>query len=342
MTDIRQRKSEHIQYSLSEASLSEKRNGFDLYEFRHRALPELDFSEIDIRTDFFQQSLSTPFLVSSMTGGVELAGKINQRLALAAEEQGWILSLGSTRIMLESEQHRESFQLRSVAPTIPIIANIGAVQLNYGVTVDDIRNIIEWTDANALVFHLNSIQEVIQTGGDTNFSQLLYKMEQVIQQLDVPVGVKEVGFGIDGETAEQLYDIGMSFIDVAGAGGTSWSQVEKLRSKDTIKKEAAEAFADWGIATTDCLEQIRERNITNKIIASGGIRNGHDAAKAIALGANHVGFAREVLKPAMESTEAVVRWMETRELELKMVMFGIGSQTIGDLIATDRLIGQYG
>src|SRR5690606_23273920 len=203
-------------------SLSKKMNGFDQYEFNHRALPELNFSEIDICTEFFQKSLSTPFLISSMTGGVELAGEINQRLAEAAEAQGWILSLGSTRIMLESEQHRESFQIRTVAPTVPIIANIGAVQLNYGVTVDDIRKIIEWTDANALVFHLNSIQEVIQTGGDTNFSQLLDKMEQVIKQLDVPVGVKEVGFGIDGETAEQLHDIGMSFIDVAGAGGTSW------------------------------------------------------------------------------------------------------------------------
>lgn len=342
MTDIHLRKSEHIQYSLSEASLSKKINGFDQYEFNHRALPELNFSEIDIRTDFFQQSLSTPFLVSSMTGGVELAGKINQRLAEAAEDQGWILSLGSTRIMLESEQHRESFQLRAVAPTVPIIANIGAVQLNYGVTVADIRNIIEWTDANALVFHLNSIQEVIQTGGDTDFSQLLDKMEQVIKQLDIPVGVKEVGFGIDGETAEQLHDIGMSFIDVAGAGGTSWSQVEKLRSNDAIKKEAAEAFADWGIATTACLEQIREKKLSNKIIASGGIRNGHDAAKAIALGANHVGYAREVLKPAMESTEAVVKWMETRELELKMVMFGVGSRTMEDLMETNRLIKRKG
>lgn len=342
MTNIHQRKSEHIEHSLSEASLSKKMNGFDRYEFRHCALPELNFSNIDIRTDFFQQSLHTPFLVSSMTGGVELAGSINRNLALAAESRGWIFSLGSTRVMLESEQHRESFQVRPFAPTIPIIANIGAVQLNYGVTTKDILRIIEWTDADALVFHLNSIQEIIQTNGDTDFSQLLRKMETVIQELDIPVGVKEVGFGIDGDLAQKLNDIGVSYIDVAGAGGTSWSQVEKLRSTDEIKKEAAEAFADWGISTSDCLELIKEKNIHNKLMASGGIKNGHDAAKAIALGAHHVGFARELLKPAMESEEAVMTWMEKRELELRMVMFGIGAGNLQELMNTDRLIKQKG
>ncbi|GAA0312126.1 isopentenyl-diphosphate delta-isomerase [Gracilibacillus halotolerans] len=342
MTNIHQRKSEHIQHSLSDASLSKKMTGFDRYQFRHCALPELDFSEIDMRTDFFQRPVNTPFLVSSMTGGVELASKINRNLAQAAESRGWILALGSTRIMLESEQHRESFQVRSFAPTIPIIANIGAVQLNYGVTSADILKIIEWTDADALVFHLNSIQEIIQTNGDTNFSNLLRKMENIIKDLHVPVGVKEVGFGIDGEVAQKLMDIGISYIDVAGAGGTSWSQVEKLRSTDEVKKEAAEAFADWGISTSDCLELIKEKSIKSKLMASGGIKNGHDSAKAIALGAHHVGFARELLKPAMESEEAVMTWMEKRELELRMVMFGIGAGNLQELIDTSRLVKQKG
>ncbi|UOQ84203.1 type 2 isopentenyl-diphosphate Delta-isomerase [Gracilibacillus salinarum] len=339
MTDgIHKRKSEHIELSLKNDSLGEGiTNGFDRFRFQHNALPEINFDEIDIRANYFGQAMATPFLISSMTGGAELAEEINQNLAIAAEQQGWVFALGSTRVMLESEKFRKSFQIRKYAPTVPIIANIGAVQLNYGVTIHQIKQIIEWTDANALVLHLNSIQEVIQTGGDTNFSQLLPKIEALIKEMSIPVGVKEVGFGIDGRTAQRLIDIGIDFIDVAGAGGTSWSQVEKLRSKDRIKKEAAEAFADWGLSTATCLEEIRSLSNLQQIIASGGIRNGHHAAKAIALGADHVGFARTILKEAIESAENVVEWMQVRELELRMVMFGIGAHNIQALQRTDRL-----
>ncbi|MGN8647162.1 type 2 isopentenyl-diphosphate Delta-isomerase [Gracilibacillus sp. HCP3S3_G5_1] len=339
MTDkIHNRKSEHIELSLTEEALGEGvTNGFDQYRFQHNALPEIDFEAIDISSTFFGQSLRTPFLISSMTGGAEMAEMINRNLATAAEQQGWIFALGSTRVMLESEKFRQSFQVREYAPTTPIVANIGAVQLNYSVTVDQIKQILEWTDADALVLHLNTIQEVIQNEGDTNFHNLLPKIEKLIRSLSVPVGVKEVGFGIDGKTAKRLTDIGASFIDVAGAGGTSWSQVEKLRSKEKKKKQAAEAFASWGNSTATCLEEVANLIPEQNIIASGGIRNGHHAAKAIALGADYTGFARSILKEAIQSTENVIEWMQIRELELQMVMFGIGVKNLQELQSTDRL-----
>ncbi|GAE93458.1 isopentenyl-diphosphate delta-isomerase [Gracilibacillus boraciitolerans JCM 21714] len=240
--------------------------------------------------------------------------------------------------MLESEKYRKSFQVRPYAPHIPIIANLGAVQLNYGVTLDQVKQIMEWTDANALVLHLNTIQEVIQSGGDTNFSDLLSKIERLIRELSIPVGVKEVGFGIDGQTAKSLTDIGSSFIDVAGAGGTSWSQVEKLRSKEKIKKQAAEAMATWGNPTAVCLTELSTTIPNQTVIASGGIRNGLHAAKALALGADYAGFARSILKEAIQSEENVIEWMQVRELELRMVMFGIGAQNLHALRTTDRLI----
>ncbi|KAB8137929.1 type 2 isopentenyl-diphosphate Delta-isomerase [Gracilibacillus oryzae] len=339
MTDsIHKRKSEHIELSLKEEALGKGiTNGFDKYRFIHNALPELDFEEIDLATSFFDHSLKTPFLISSMTGGAELAETINRHLATAAEERGWIFALGSTRVMVESEKYRSSFQIKRYAPSIPVIANIGAVQLNYGMTIDHCLQILEWTEADAFVLHLNTIQEIIQPGGDTNFSCLLPKIEELVHRLSVPVGVKEVGFGIDGSVAKKLTEAGIAFIDVAGAGGTSWSQIEKLRSNEKIKKQAAEAFAGWGNPTAECLVDVGQAVPNQKKLASGGIRTGVDAAKAIALGASHAGFARGVLKDAITSIDAVLEWMEIRELELQMAMFGIGARNIQALKATNRL-----
>lgn len=336
---IHNRKDEHIEMSLREEALGKGvTNGFDQYQFLHHALPEINFEEIDISASFFNYEMKTPFLISSMTGGTQVAGEINKKLASAAQRQGWVLGLGSTRAMLESNEHHASFMVRQYAPSIPIIANLGAVQLNYGITADHIKKLIDWTEADALVLHLNTIQEVIQTGGDTNFKGLLPKIEKLVKKLSVPVGVKEVGFGIDGHVAKQLSEAGAQFIDVAGAGGTSWSQVEKLRSKEKIKKQAAEALASWGNPTAKCLKAIHHSLPQQTLIASGGIRNGLDAAKAFALGANHAGFARSILKEAMESAEHVIEWMQVRELELRMVMFGIGADNMHKLQSTDRLL----
>lgn len=335
---IEQRKSEHIQITLNEKVTGDLiSTGLESLAFTHNALPEIDFGDISIETTFLGFECKTPFLISSMTGGTALAETINQNLAAAAEEQGWALALGSTRALLDSDGHASSFLMRKYAPSVPIIANLGAVQFNYGYGVKECRKIIELTDADMLVLHLNSIQEVIQENGDTNFKGLLQKIEQLCNTLGVPVGVKEVGWGIDGQTAKKLNEVGVAFIDVAGAGGTSWSQVEKFRAKDPILRVAAEAFSDWGIPTVESIKMVRSEIGNQPLIASGGIHTGLDGAKTIALGADLVGFGRSILKAATQSGEDVLEAMKIREMELRMAMFGIGAQSIQELKETTRL-----
>lgn len=336
---IHKRKSEHIQITLDEQVTGNSiTTGFENVHFIHNALPEIDFKDISLQTNFLSHLCETPFLISSMTGGAASAETINRHLAEAAEEKGWMLALGSTRALIESEDFHSSFQLRKFAPSIPIVANLGAVQLNYGFGLEACQKIIEITEANMLVLHLNSIQEVIQPAGNTNFKGLLNKIEQLCRTLPIPIGVKEVGWGIDGQTAKTLSEVGIQFIDLAGAGGTSWSQVEKFRSTSEVKRKAAEAFSEWGIPTVDCIQSVRQSLPGIPLVASGGIHNGVEAAKSIALGADLVGFGRSILKEATESTEAVLTLMETRELELRMAMFGIGAGNIQALKETDRLL----
>ncbi|MEN2768788.1 type 2 isopentenyl-diphosphate Delta-isomerase [Ornithinibacillus xuwenensis] len=335
---INKRKTEHIRLCLTDQVEGvNKSTGLEGISFIHNALPEIDFSSIDITTRFLNRPLQAPFLVSSMTGGSELATEINQNLAIAAEERGWAIALGSTRALLESDKHQESFLIRKQAPTVPLIANLGAVQLNYGYGSDAAQRIVDLTEADALYLHLNSLQEVIQDEGDLNFDSLLPKIEEVCNVLSVPVGVKEVGFGIDGKVAKQLYDAGISFIDVAGAGGTSWSQVEKLRSKDPLRKAAAEAFNSWGIPTKDCIVSVRSELEEIPLVASGGMKTGLDAAKAITIGADVIGFARTLLQAATDSVEAVLAVMEQIEFELKITMFGIGVKNLSELKNTNRV-----
>lgn len=338
-TDINVRKTEHIRLCLNDnVEGVNKTTGLEGISFIHNALPEINFNNIDLKTQFLKKPLKAPFLVSSMTGGSELASKININLAIASEEKGWAIGLGSTRALLESRAHEESFLIREHARTVPVIANLGAVQLNYGYGVDECERIVEMTEADSLVLHLNSLQEVIQDGGDLNFENLLPKVEEICKSLSVPVGVKEVGFGIDGTVAKKLHDAGISYIDVAGAGGTSWSQVEKLRSQDPLRKAAAEAFNDWGLPTKDCVVSVRSKLPTAPIVASGGMKTGVDAAKAITIGADIIGYARLLLQAATESVESVVEVMDKIEFELKMTMFGIGVTSIESLKNTNRVI----
>lgn len=335
---INQRKTEHIRLCLTgNVEGVNKTTGLEGIHFIHNALPEINFDSITLETSFLGKALKAPFLVSSMTGGSELATTINQNLAIATEEKGWVMAIGSTRAFLESDQYKESFLIREQAPTVPLIVNIGAVQFNYGYGAEECQRIIDKTGADSIVLHLNSMQEIVQDGGDVNFENLLPKIEQVCKTLEVPVGVKEVGFGIDGEAAQRLYNAGISYIDVAGAGGTSWSQVEKLRSRNKLKKAAAEAFNNWGIPTKDCIVSVRSKLPEAPLVASGGMSTGVDAAKAITIGADIIGFARHLLKAATESPEAVLETMEQIELELKMTMFGIGVKNLDELRNTKRV-----
>ena len=323
---INQRKSEHIQITLDEKVTGDNiSTGFETVKFIHNALPEIDFEEIRIDTNFLDISCKTPFLISSMTGGAALAESINRNLAEAAEAKGWVLALGSTRALIESKEHRSSFQVRKYAPSIPIIANLGAVQLNYGFGIEECKQIIDMTEANSLVLHLNSIQEVIQQEGNTNFKDLLGKIESLCSGLGVPVGVKEVGWGIDGITAKKLCDIGISFIDVAGAGGTSWSQVENFRSKEPIKRQAADAFSEWGIPTVECIMSVREHIEKQPLIASGGMQTGLDGAKADSIGSGSSGLWKINPKRSDTICRGCTRGHGNKRMELRMAMFGIGA-----------------
>lgn len=337
--DTIRRKDEHLDLCLREDVRGlGTGTGLDRYRFRHNALPELNYSSIDTSAQFLGRKLKAPFVVSSMTGGTPRAGEINRRLAAVAQARGWAMGLGSLRAAIENAEAAKSFRVRKLAPDIPLIANIGAVQLNYGFNADKCSQAIEIAEADGLVFHLNSLQEVIQTGGNTDFSGLLRQIEKVCRSLTVPVGVKEVGWGIDGKTARRLSDAGVAFIDVAGAGGTSWSQVEKLRSSDPTKKAAAERFAQWGIPTAECIQEVSAALPGLFLIGSGGISDGLEAAKALALGANLAGFGRSLLEAAHESEEMLERAFGQSELELRIAMFGIGAADIEALRKTDRLV----
>lgn len=326
------RKTEHIDICLhQDVDGRDISTGFERYRFRHNALPEINFAEMTIHTSFLGKQMRTPFLVSSMTGGTETARVINRNLAQMAEEKGWAMGLGSIRAAVEHPELLPTFHIRDVAPSIPIIANLGAVQLNYGFGVEHCRKAVELVGADGLVLHLNSLQEVFQPEGNTNFKSLLLVIGQLCREADFPVGVKEVGWGISREVAEKLWGAGVHFIDVAGAGGTSWSQVEKYRSRDNMKRKAAETFADWGMPTADCIREIRERFPERTVIGSGGLRHGLDAAKAIALGADLAGFGKTLLGSAMESADHLREWFERIEFELKVAMFGIGVSSLSEL-----------
>lgn len=332
------RKTEHIRICLQEDVGSRAGGaGFAQYRFRHRALPEIDFREIATSVSWLGKQMQVPLLISSMTGGTEEALNINRNLAEAAERRGWAMGIGSVRAAVERPELARTFRVRDVAPTIPIIANIGAVQLNYGYGAEECRRAVEIAEADGLVLHLNGMQELFQPEGNTNFKGLLRQIETVCAALPVPVGVKEVGWGIDGETAKLLADAGVSFVDVAGAGGTSWSQVEKFRTADPVRRLAAEAFADWGIPTAQCVAEVRKAVPNGTLIASGGLANGVDVAKAIALGADIAGFGRSLLGAAVGSAEQVALSLERIEYELRAAMFGIGAADLKSLRGTPLL-----
>ncbi|MFD0672949.1 type 2 isopentenyl-diphosphate Delta-isomerase [Cohnella sp. GCM10027633] len=334
------RKADHIRIALEESVEGRGvTNGFERYRFKHSALPEIDYADVRLDTSFLGRKLGAPLLVSSMTGGTPATGRINRTLAAAAEARGWAIGLGSARSALEREQLAETFQVRREAPTALLLANLGAVQLNYGMGVDHCLRAVELAEADMLVLHLNALQETFQPEGNTNFRGLMKRIEEVCSRLEVPVGVKEVGWGIDGSTARRLAEAGASFIDVAGAGGTSWSQVEKFRNPDAVAREAADAFADWGIPTAECVREVRAAlGSSYPVIASGGLHTGVEAAKAIALGANMAGFGRALLRDAVDSAEKLVARLSRVEKELRTAMFAIGAADVVSLGGTDRLM----
>jgi isopentenyl-diphosphate Delta-isomerase len=277
------------------------------------------------------KQLGAPILISSMTGGTSQAKEINYRLAEVAQEYGLAMGVGSQRVAIEQPQVADTFQVRQIAPDILLLANLGAVQLNYRYGIDECLKAVELLAADALILHLNPLQECIQPHGDTNFKGLLARIATVCERLPVPVIVKEVGNGISAEMAHQLIAAGVSGIDVAGAGGTSWAKVESERAKTALQRRLGETFGDWGIPTTECITTIRQLAPTLPLIASGGIRNGLDIAKAIALGADVAGLALPFLQAADDSTMAVRELVQILMAEIQTVLFCTGNADLAAL-----------
>lgn len=326
------RKDEHLRICLEEdAQFRQVKNGLERYCFTHCCLPELDLKDIDLSTTFLGKYLSAPLLISSMTGGTERAKTINHRLAEVAQAYQLAMGVGSQRVAIEKPEVADSFAVRSLAPDIPLYANLGAVQLNYTYGLAECLRAIEIIEADALILHLNPLQECIQSRGDTNFRGLLAKIHDLCEKLPVPVIVKEVGNGISGTVAQQLIAAGVSAIDVAGAGGTSWAKVESERADNLLQRQLGQTFGDWGLPTAECLVQVRAISPEIPLIASGGLRDGLEVAKAIALGADLGGLAFPFLQAADESLEAVQQLVERLKAEIATVLFCTGNQNLSAL-----------
>ena len=334
MTDspISQRKLDHLRVSLEEdVQAKEISAGFERYSFTHSALPELDLAEVDISLEALGKKLRAPLIISSMTGGTDLAWGINRNLAVAAQSIGIGLALGSERAAIEHPSLAYTYRVREVAPDILLLANLGAVQLNNGFGLKECVLAVENMEADALVLHLNPLQECLQDGGNTNFKGLLEKIDYLAHHLPVPVVVKEVGWGISFTVAQLLAKAGIKGLETAGAGGTSWSEVEKHLAKGENRRTVAENFASWGIPTAQSILACRKATPDLLIVGSGGIRTGVEAAKAIALGADLVGMGRPLLRPATVSSIAVEERVQRLLEEMRIAMFCVGAGSLAQL-----------
>jgi len=328
---IDQRKADHIKINLEQDVRSALTSGLEHYHFVHEALPELDLNRIDTTVSLFDKKLNAPILISSMTGGTSEAETINLRLAEAAQECCVAMGVGSQRAAIEHPEQARTFQVRRAAPDILLFANLGAVQLNYGYGLDQCRAAVDMIGADALYLHLNPVQEAVQDGGDVNFEGLAKKIEEVCKKLEVPVIAKEVGWGISERTAKLLADCGVKAIDVAGAGGTSWSQVEMHRAPDEFTRQLAATFVGWGIPTAESILNVRKAVPGMTIFASGGIKDGLDIAKCIALGATLGGMAGNFLKAAAVSTEKAIETMKLIRRQIEVTMFASGAGELKSL-----------
>jgi isopentenyl-diphosphate Delta-isomerase len=321
---IDQRKADHIKINLEQDVRSALTSGLENYHFIHEALPEVDLNRLDTTVNLFGKRLHSAILISSMTGGTSEAETINLRLAEAAQECGIAMGVGSQRAAIEHPEQAKTFQVRRVAKDILLFANLGAVQLNYGYGIDQCKQAVDMIQADALYLHLNPLQEAVQDAGDTNFEGLAKKIEEVCKKLEVPVIAKEVGWGISERTAKLLSDCGVQAIDVAGAGGTSWSQVEMHRAPDEFTRNLAATFVGWGIPTAESILNVKKAVPDMTIFASGGIKDGLDIAKCIALGATLGGMAGNFLKAAAISTEKAVDMMKLTKRQIEVTMFACG------------------
>lgn len=337
MTDIAQRKTDHLDLATSgDVGFKQTTTLLECVRLVHNALPELHFDELDLSLELFGKRLKAPIIIAAMTGGTERAGRINRELAAIAEERGYGFGLGSQRAMHKRQDAGATYQVRDVAPHAVVLGNVGVVQAA-AMSVADLTRLVETVRADALCVHLNPAMELVQPEGDRDFRGGLQTFERLVRELPVPVVAKETGCGLSAQTAARLREAGVAYVDVSGAGGTSWVAVETHRAT-ADRKALGEAFWDWGIPTAVSTAWCARAGF-RAVIATGGITSGLDVAKAVALGASACGIARPVLQ-ALETggREAALRFLQQVELELRSAMLLVGARTLGELAAAPRII----
>ena len=334
--ETRARKDDHLRINLAGEVTGEVSAGFEKYRFEHLALPEIDLSDVSLSTSLFGRPMRAPILVSCMTGGTREAARLNAILSETAQHYGLAMGLGSGRVLLEDPE-APGLDVRGRAPDVPLLANLGAGQLNKGTGVDACRRLLDLTGADAMVLHLNPLQEALQPEGEPKFRGLLQHIERLCLSLEAPVVVKEVGSGLAPDVVAALFAAGVAGVDVAGAGGTSWSEVERHRLTGTHKRVAL-AFRSWGIPTTQAVIAARAVAGDRLVFASGGVRTGMDVAIALGLGADLVGLAGPFLRAAAAGPEAAADLAVELSGVLRVVMFCVGTPDLASFRAVPRLV----
>ncbi len=326
------RKRDHIRFALDSKNEATGRSGLESVQLWHEALPDLQFTDIQLQHTVLGRTVATPFLVSSMTAGHRDAGALNRLMAESCERRGWMMGVGSQRRELaDSEASREWQNLRRSAPRAQLLGNIGISQL-IGLSTDHVRRLVDGLEAIAMIIHTNPLQECLQPEGTPQFMGSWKALEDVCKHLGVPVVLKETGCGFSSSTLERLRNLGLAAVDVSGFGGTHWGRIEGARSEpQSMQAEAAQTFADWGISTVESLHLAMTAKLPCEVWGSGGVRSGLDAAKLMAMGANAIGFAKPILQAALIGADNLETRMQIIEFELKCALFCTGCASIEEL-----------
>lgn len=327
MSVTKSRKEDHIRICLEKDVEFVKSNGFEHVDLEHKALPEINKDEIDLSTKFLVKKFDYPLFIEAITGGTKQGEKINKNLATAAESLGIGMGVGSQRAMLEYPKLARTYFVRDVAPNIFLLGNIGAAQIGQ-YDIDKILDIVKAIKADGLAVHLNAAQEIAQQEGDKSWKGIQTNIKYLCKKAKFPVIAKETGCGISGKLSKDLVKVGVNAIDVAGAGGTSWVKVDAYRTEEDVSH-----LEEWGIPTAEALRDVLKGNKV-PVIASGGIRTGVEVAKSIAMGADLVGMALPLLKPATESSDLVRKHLEKIISQLKDAMFLVGAKNLKALKRT--------
>ena len=334
MSGIEKRKLRHIRVSLEENVETDIATGFQDIRLIHRALPEIDLDEVSTETAFFGKKLAAPLIISAITGGTEEAAKINETLALVAEEKQIAIGVGSQRIAIDQPEAVNTFSIvREKAPSTFVMGNLGCPQLSLGWGVPEAKKCIEMIDADALALHMNPLQEAVQVDGDTNYRGVYEKITELHKNLDTPLIMKETGSGIAWEEAVKMQKAGASGIEISGVGGTSWSAVEYHIAKEVGKKEMeylGGALWNWGIPTAISVVETTQKTDLS-VISSGGIRTGVEIVKSIALGADMGGMAKPFLEKAIQGREALSEFVDNIIREIRVAMFLVGARNVAEL-----------